>query len=269
MEIILNNGIKIPIIGYGTYQAKSGKEAYNGVRDALDFGYKHIDTAAIYGNESDVGKAIIDSRIDRDSIFITTKLWNADQGYESALKAFDQSRKKLDLDYIDLYLIHWPQTNTRQKSWEALEKLYSEKKVRAIGVSNYTITHLEELLKNYDLVPAVNQVEFSPFLNQLELHSYCKEKKIEIEAYSPLVKAQKFDNETLVKLAEKYNKSEAQILLRWNIELEMITLPKSVTTSRIKENINIFDFNLTEEDMNTLNNMNEDYRTSWDPTDLV
>jgi len=269
MEITLNNGIKIPIIGYGTYQAKSGNEAYNGVRDALDFGYKHIDTAAIYGNEQDVGRALKDSSIERDSIFVTTKLWNSDQGYESALKAFDKSRKKLDLDYIDLYLIHWPQSNTRLKSWEALEKLYSENKIKAIGVSNFTIIHLKELLDNYDIVPTLNQVEFSPFLNQKELHTFCKDNNIEIEAYSPLVKAQKFGNKTLSNIAKKNNKTEAQILLRWNIELNMITLPKSVTSTRIKENINIFDFQLSNEDMSTLEKLNENYRTSWDPTNIV
>lgn len=265
--IELNNGVKIPVLGLGVYQAESGEETERAVLDALEVGYRHIDTASAYGNEEDVGRAVRASGVARAEIFITTKLWNTDHGYDAALAAFDKSRRRLGVEYVDLYLIHWPVEGLRGESWRALERLLEEGACHAIGVSNYTIRHLEELLAVANIVPAVNQVEFSPFLYQKELLEFCNQKGIRIEAYSPLTQGEKLKHPTLVTVAEKYGKTTAQILIRWAIEHDLVVIPKSVRRHRIEENADVFDFAIAPEDMATLDNLNEDFRACWNPTD--
>ena len=264
----LNNGIEIPIFGLGTFQTRSGKETRDAVLYALQSGYRLIDTAAAYGNEEDVGEAARKSGIPREEIFITTKLWNTDHGYERALAAFERSLKKLGLSYVDLYLIHWPEGGLRNETWKALEKLLKDSKCRAIGVSNYTIRHLNELLKNSSTVPAVNQVEFHPYLYQKELLKFCNSNKIQLEAYSPLTKGRKLNDPELLKIARKYSKTSAQILIRWVLQKGVVAIPKSSRKERIEENARVFDFEISDEDMKALDSFNQDYRTSWNPTDV-
>jgi len=267
----MNNGLEIPAIGFGTWRVKDGSEAVDAVTQAIKDGYRLIDTARIYGNERSVGKAIAGSGTDRKDLFITTKLWNDDQGYESGLAAFDESMEKLGLDYLDLYLIHWPGGRDRKGAWKALTKLYKDGRTKSIGVSNYMINHLEELLSESDIVPAVNQVEFHPFLySQLApLLDYCAKKGIIVEAYSPLAQGHKVDDPTIVKIAQTHGKSGAQVMLRWAIQHNTLPIPKSVTPSRIKENLEVFDFELSNRDMDTLNALgNADGRQGWDPTSI-
>lgn len=266
--IRLNNGVEIPILGFGTYLIKPGKQAYEAVRYALDVGYRHIDTASMYANEESIGLAIKDSGIPREEIFVTTKVWNTEQGYEESISAFYKSLKKLNTGYIDLYLIHWPQAKTRMETWRALIKLYDDKKVRAIGVSNYTIHHMEEVMHKSPFKPLVNQVEFSPYLYQKDLQTYCRRRKIIIEAYTPLVRGKKLNEPKLVELAKKYGKSPAQILIRWAIQVGTVVLPKSKTPGRIKENSEVFDFEISEDDMDYMETFNEGFRVAWDPTDI-
>uniref|UniRef100_A0A7V2ZIK5 Aldo/keto reductase n=1 Tax=Ignavibacterium album TaxID=591197 RepID=A0A7V2ZIK5_9BACT len=264
----LNNGYEMPYFGLGVYKAAPGKETIEAVSYALEIGYRLIDTAAVYGNEKEVGIAVRQSGIPREEIFITTKLWNDDHGYESALKAFDESLKRLNLDYVDLYLIHWPVPRLRKDSWKALEKIYSEGRCKSIGVSNYMIKHLEEMRDYAELIPAVNQVEFSPFLYQKELLEYCKSKNIEVEAYSPLARMKKKNNPVVNSIARKYNKTHAQILIRWCLEHKLISIPKSSNKKRIKENADVFDFSLNDDDKKQLNSLNENFRVSWDPSEI-
>ena len=264
-KVKLNNGVDIPVLGLGTYLATS-QVGYEAVRHALKIGYRHIDTAAFYGNEKEIGRAISDDDVPREEIFVTTKLWNSNHGYENALAAFEESIEKLGLEYIDLYLIHWPVTGLRQESWKALEEIYTDGRCKAIGVSNYTIEHLEELLKTAKIIPVVNQVEFHPFLFQKELLDYCRTKEIWIEAYSPLTKGQKLGNLTLKEIAGKYQKSTAQILIRWCLQRDTIVLPKSTNVSRIMENAEVFDFTISNDDLKTLDALNQDWHVTWDPT---
>ncbi|MCC6276630.1 MAG: aldo/keto reductase [Oligoflexia bacterium] len=263
----LNDGRKIPTVGLGVFKTKPGTTTYEAVKQALKVGYRLIDTAKLYNNETDVGRAVKDSGIPRDQICVTTKLWNDDHGLESALRAAEESNKRLGLEYIDLYLIHWPVPTKRRDSWKALERLKSQGICKSIGVSNYTVRHLNELLEYSTVVPAVNQVEFSPFLYQKELLAFCKSKRIYIQAYSPLTKGAKLQDRRIAELAKKYSKTSAQIILRWALQHEIIVLPKSVTPQRIEENFKVFDFNISEADMLILDGLNEDFRTSWDPTD--
>jgi len=262
----LNNGIMIPRLGLGVYQSPPGEVTQGAVEYALKVGYRHIDTARIYGNESDVGAALRKSGIKREDMFVTTKLWNSDQGYETALKACDDSLKRLGLKYLDLYLIHWPVPEVRNESWDALTKLLKDGKCRSIGVSNYTIQHLTELLEDADVVPMVNQVEFSPFLYQKQLLDYCEKNKIQVEAYSPLTQGAKLNHPTIQQIAKKHGKTPAQVLLRWSLQHNLVTIPKSVREERIKENSQVFDYNLTSEDMRVLDSLDENFRNSWDPT---
>ncbi|NHJ48412.1 MAG: aldo/keto reductase [Asgard group archaeon] len=262
----LNNGIEMPILGLGTYLA-TDQRGYEAVRHALKIGYRHIDTAAMYGNEREVGNAIKDDDVPREDIYVTTKLWNSDHGYEKALAAFEESYEKMGLDYIDLYLIHWPVTGLRLDSWRALEQIQKDGKVKSIGVSNYTIRHIEELLKEAKVIPVVNQVEFHPYLYQKELQDYCMSKNIWIQSYSPLTKGQMLDDPPLVEIARKNNRSTAQILIRWAIQRDTITLPKSANVSRIMENAEVFDWIISEEDMKTLDSLNRNMHVTWDPTD--
>ncbi len=263
----LRDHVKIPYLGLGVFQTPVGKITYDAVLTALKCGYRHIDTARIYQNESDVGRAVKESGINRSEIFITTKLWNQDQGYDSALKAFDSSLKSLGLEYIDLYLLHWPVYEKRLESWKALEKLKAEGLVKTIGVSNFMIHHLKELLDNCKEIPSVNQVEFHPYLYKKDLLNFCNDHEITIEAYAPLTKGIKLSDPPLVKIAKKHKKNTAQILIRWALEHQLVVLPKSARPDRIKENANVFNFELDFEDMLTLDELNEDLVTSWDPTD--
>lgn len=265
-KVKLNNGVRMPIFGLGTYQTQSGREAKDAVLDALHAGYRHIDTASMYGNEKDVGAAIRESGIPREEIFVTTKLWNSDHGYESGLAAFEKSRKRLGLSFVDLYLIHWPVQDLRKESWRALETLLEEGKCRAVGVSNYMARHLEELMENSSTVPAVNQVEFSPYLFQKDLLEFCRKHGIQLEAYSPLTKGHKLTDSKLVTLASKYSKSPAQILIRWVLQHEIMVIPKSSRRERIVENADVFDFNISPEDMRALDSFDQGLRTSWDPS---
>ncbi|MDV2886966.1 glyoxal reductase [Alkalihalophilus pseudofirmus] len=261
----LNNGVKMPWLGLGVYKAEDGAEVEQAVIKAIKAGYRSIDTAAVYYNEEGVGSAIKKSGVAREELFITTKVWNDDQGYESALRAFDQSMNKLGLDVLDLYLVHWPVEGKFKDTWKALETLYKAGKVRAIGVSNFNVTHLEELLKTAEIKPMVNQIEFHPYLLQEDLRKYCKEQGIQVEAWRPLTKGDIFSNPTVQEIANAHNKTPAQVLLRWNIEHEVVTIPKSVTESRIIENSQIFDFELTQEEIRKLDELNEDKRYGPDP----
>ncbi|MBU9724287.1 MULTISPECIES: aldo/keto reductase [Bacillaceae] len=263
--VTLNNGVKMPWLGLGVYKAEDGNEVKNAIKVALEAGYRSIDTASFYHNEAGVGEALRETDVPREEIFVTTKVWNDEQGYEETLKAFESSRTKLGLDVIDLYLVHWPVTGKFKDTWRAMEKLYDEGKVRAIGVSNFNIHHLEYLLKDAKVKPVVNQVEFHPLLTQEELHEFCKKNDIQLEAWSPLTRGHMFDDERLVKLAEKYGKTPAQIILRWDLQKEVVTIPKSVTPARIQSNTEIFDFELSEEDMNILDSCNEHKRFGPDP----
>jgi diketogulonate reductase-like aldo/keto reductase len=265
-KVKLNNGVEMPILGLGTSQIHSGTEAEEAVLYALKAGYRLIDTAEIYGNEEEVGKALYKSGITREEVFITTKLWNSDHGYGPAIAACERSLKRLGLSYIDLYLIHWPVKDLRNETWKAMETLLEEGKCRAIGVSNYMIWHLEELLNGSSTIPAVDQVEFSPYLYQKDLLKFCRSHEIQLEAYSPLTKGLKFSDPELVSIATKYSKSPAQILIRWVLQRGIVTIPKSSKKERIDDNANVFDFTISSEDMRVLDSFNENLRTGWDPS---
>lgn len=263
----LHNGVKMPWFGLGVFKVKEGSEVVESVKAAIKNGYKSIDTAAIYQNEEGVGQGIRESGIPREELFVTSKVWNADQGYESTLQAFETSLQKLGLDYLDLYLIHWPgQDKERFKStWKALEKLYKDGRVRAIGVSNFHVHHLEDLLEDAEIKPMVNQVEYHPHLAQKELKSFCQNHGIQLEAWSPLKQGQLLDDPTINKIAQKYGKSAAQVILRWDLQNEVVTIPKSIKEHRIIENADIFDFELSHEDMEKIDSLNKDERVGSDP----
>jgi diketogulonate reductase-like aldo/keto reductase len=258
---ILNNGVEIPRLGLGVYQTPTGEATLNAVRYALKIGYRHIDTASLYGNEGDVGSVVRESGIRREEVFVTTKVWNSDQGYGSTLTACERSLRRLGLSYVDLYLIHWPVQGKNKDTWKAMIQLLREGKARAIGVSNYEIFRLEEILQNFDVVPSVNQVEFHPFLYQEELLQFCKSNRIQLEAYSPLTRGEKLNHPMLMSLAKKYGKISAQILIRWSLQHGLVVIPKSIHENRIKENSQVFDFQLEEKDMELLNSLNEDLHT--------
>ena len=260
----LNNGVKMPWLGLGVYKTKDGEEVEQAIHYALKAGYRLIDTAAIYQNEAGVGRAIAKADVAREDLFITTKVWNSDQGYESTLQAFETSRKKLGLEYVDLYLIHWPVKGKYKETWKALQKLYKEGFVRAIGVSNFQVHHLEDILQDSDVVPAVNQVEYHPLLTQKELHNFCKANNIQLEAWSPLMQGN-LDNDVLKELSDKYGKTPAQIVIRWDLQNGVVTIPKSVRESRIIENANVFDFELNAEDMAKIDALNKNHRFGPDP----
>ncbi len=266
--VTLNNGVNIPVIGLGVFQSPAGGVTKQAILDSLEAGYRHIDTARIYGNEVDVGMAVAESRLPREDIFITTKLWNADQGYESTLDACEISLGKMGIDYVDLYLMHWPVEGRRLESWTAMEELLDKGRCRSIGVSNFMVHHLEELLEKAHVVPAINQIEMSPYnyLQRKETLDLCHSTGIVIEAYSPLTKGKKLNDPRLVELAAKYGKTTAQLLIRWALEKQYVVLPKSVNKDRIVENADVFDFSVLSEDMDTLDSFNENLTTGWDPT---
>lgn len=264
----LNNGVDIPWLGLGVFKSPPGKETEQAVRWALEIGYRHIDTAAFYENEADVGRALRDSGIPREKVFITTKVWNSDQGYERTLAAFDRSRKNLGLDVVDLYLVHWPIKGKYRDTWKALEKLLAEGKARAIGVSNFLAHHLEDLMKSSSVIPAVNQVEFHPLLVQEELLGFDTRARICHEAWAPLGRARNFDNPVIADIAQKYGRTPAQIILRWDIELGVVAIPKSVHRERILENSRIFDFELAREDVVRITALDKGTRLGPHPDDM-
>jgi diketogulonate reductase-like aldo/keto reductase len=261
----LHNGVKMPWFGLGVFKVKEGSEVIDSVKAALKNGYRSIDTAAIYQNEEGVGQAIREAGVPREELFVTSKLWNSDQGYESTLQAYETSLKKLGLDYLDLYLIHWPGKNKFKETWKALEKLYKDGRVRAIGVSNFKVHHLEELLKDAEIKPMVNQVEFHPHLTLKDLRAFCQQEGIQLEAWSPLKQGQLLDDSTLNEIGAKYGKTAAQVILRWDLQSGVVTIPKSIKEQRIIENANIFDFELTAEEMARIDGLNKDERVGSDP----
>ena len=261
----LHNGVEMPYLGLGVYLAHEGEMVQNAVNWALEAGYRHIDTASAYGNEAGVGKAIRSSGIARDSVFVTSKVWNTDQSYESTLAAFDRSLGRLGLDYLDLYLIHWPVAGKYKDTWRALEKLYGEGRIRAIGVSNFLRHHLQDLLQSAEIVPMVNQMEFHPWLVQQDLLEYCHDKGIQYEAWSPLMKGTVAQVPELRELALKYGKTEAQVVLRWDLQKGVVTIPKSANKGRIAANAAIFDFELAPKAMSRLDGLERHHRFGPDP----
>lgn len=255
----------MPYFGLGVYKVEEGNEVIDSVKTALEVGYRAIDTAALYENEEGVGKAIKESGIPREEIFVTTKVWNTDHGYEKTLKAFDKSISKLGLDYVDLYLIHWPGKDTFIDTWRALEKLYRDGRVRAIGVSNFKPHHLQTLMEHSEEKPVINQVELHPYFQQKELREFCKQHDIVVEAWSPLGRGQVLDDPVLAEIGKKYGKTPAQVTLRWHLQNDIVIIPKSVTPSRIKENADIFDFELTAEDMEQIDQLDKNTRLFKDP----
>lgn len=261
----LHNGIDMPYLGLGTYQSDNEQEVVDAVENALDIGYRHIDTASVYGNEEGVGKAIKKSSVERADIFVVSKVWNADQGYDSTLRAFDESLKRLGLDYLDLYLIHWPVAKEYKNTWRALERLYKEKRIKAIGVSNFMQHHLKDLMKECEIVPMVNQMEFHPYVVQQDLINFCVSKGILFEAWSPFMQGKVFNLDICADLSRKYNKSIAQIILRWNLQKGIVTIPKSANKQRIVANADIFDFELLTEDITFLDGLDRGERIGPDP----
>lgn len=262
----LNNGIEMPRLGLGVYQSGLGQETRGAVLAALEAGYRHVDTARIYGNEGDVGDAIRQSGLERREVFVTTKLWNDDQGYDQALRAFDASLERLGFDYVDLYLIHWPVPGKRLDSWRALERILKEGRARAIGVSNYMPHHLEELHAHAEVTPAVNQIELHPFLQRRETRALCARHSIVVEAYSPLTRGARLGHPVVGAIAREIGKTPAQVLLRWALQHDLVILPKSVHPDRIAENAAVFDFELTPAMMQRLDALEEGLATGWDPT---
>ena len=262
---LLNNGLKMPWLGFGVYQIDDGQKVELAVRQALEVGYRSIDTAAIYKNERGVGKAIRESGVPREDIFLTTKVWNSDQRAKRTMAAFEESLERLDAEYVDLYLVHWPVKGCYQETWQVMEEIYQSGRAKAIGVSNFQIHHLEGILQISQVVPSVNQIEFHPFLVQPALLKFCQEHKIQVEAWSPLVQGEIVDVPAVQKLAEKYGKTPAQIALRWDLQHEVVTIPKSTHSNRIAENAQIFDFALSQADMNLLDMLDEEKRVGPDP----
>jgi diketogulonate reductase-like aldo/keto reductase len=263
--IALNSGAKIPQLGLGVWQAPSGTVTQRAVAAALAAGYRHFDTARIYGNESDVGAAIRDTGVPRGEIFVTTKLWNEDQGHDRARHAFDASLKRLGLDYVDLYLIHWPVPGRRLESWRALEEIFAEKRARSIGVSNFLVPHLRELMASAKVAPAANQIELTPFLQRRDTVALCAELGIAVEAYSPLTRGKRLGHPAVKEVAQQTKRTPAQVLLRWGVQHGFVVLPKSVTPERIVENARIFDFTLDAAAMARLDGLEEGLATGWDP----
>ena len=263
--IKLNNGVEIPVLGLGVFLSAPGEETFNAVTWALEAGYRHIDTAAYYGNEADVGRAIKASGIPREQIFVTTKLWNDDCRKNRQKQGFAESLRRLGLDYIDLYLIHWPVAGKYVESWQALEEIYESGEAKSIGVSNFHIHHLEVLFKQARVIPAINQVECSPQLTQNELAAYCRQKEIIFEPWSPLGRGTLLNEPVLTAIAGKYNKTTAQVILRWCIQRGFVNIPKSVNRERIIANAQIFDFQLLPDDMEKISAMNKNRRVGPDP----
>lgn len=271
MEFItLNNGRVMPQLGYGVFKVPE-QDTYEAVLEALQAGYRSIDTAMIYENEAGVGRALRDSGIPREDIFLTTKVWNQDQGYDQTLAAFQTSLDHLGVDYVDLYLIHWPMPDEDlyMDTWRALEYLYAEGKAKTIGVSNFHIPHLKRVLEEGSIVPAVNQIELHPFLSQEAIRTFCREHGIVVEAWSPLMKGRDALTEPVITdIAARHTKTPAQVVLRWHLQHDIIAIPKSVTPSRIRENLDVFDFVLSADDMNHIDQLNRNERTGSNPDEM-
>ncbi len=261
----LHNGVKMPYFGLGVYLSEDGSEVINAVKWAIQAGYRHIDTAAIYDNEEGVGEGIKASGVPREDIFLVSKVWNTEQGYDSTIKAFETSLQKLNTEYLDLYLIHWPVKGKFKETWKALEELYRQKRIRAIGVSNFLQHHLEDLLPEASIVPMVNQMEFHPYLVQQDLLDFCRTKNIQYEAWSPLMQGKIFELDVFKKMAGKYKKTIAQLVLRWDLQKGVITIPKSSKKQRIIDNAAVFDFSISKEDMAVLDKLDKGKRFGPDP----
>lgn len=266
----LVNGVRMPQIGFGTWEITPDEAARAAVQTALEVGYRHIDTAKIYGNERGVGQALQDSGIARPDLFVTTKLWNSDHAYDAALRAIDESLQNLGLAYVDLYLVHWPQSDVRDQAWRAMEEIYRSGKAKSVGVSNYTVRHLQELLDNTSLVPHVNQVEFHPFIyaQQKELLEFCHEHTILVEAYSPLSRHAKASHPDIERIAARSGKTTSQVILRWCLQHGTAPLPRSQNPDHIAENYDIFNFELDVEDMQTLDSLSDGERVTTDPEQI-
>ncbi len=261
----LHNKVEMPYFGLGTYQSSNDREVIDAVRYALEAGYRHIDTASVYKNEEGVGSGIKESPVARKDLFVVTKVWNTDQGYDTTLKAFDDSLNRLGLDYLDLYLVHWPVAGKYKETWRAMERLYLEKRVRSIGVSNFLKHHLEDLISDADVVPMVNQMEFHPYVVQQELLDFCNKNTIQYEAWSPFMQGKIFNLKEIQQVAGKYKKSVAQLTLRWNLQKGVVTIPKSAKKDRIVENANIFDFEISQTDVAYLDSLDRGERIGPDP----
>ena len=268
-KITLNNSVSMPRLGLGVYQTGRGRATESAVTWALEAGYRHVDTAAMYANEAEVGaalrRAFAAGLTQREEVFVTTKLWNSDHGYDEAMRAFDTSHRRLGLDQIDLFLLHWPVPDRRVQSWRALERILGEGRCGAIGVSNYMVHHLEELLSQAQIPPAVNQIELHPWCQQRDVVAFCRAHDIAVVAYSPLTKGLKLSDRRLAGLARDLRRTPAQILLRWSVQSGFVTIPKSVKRERIIENATIFDFSLSAEQMAILDGFNEEHHVTWDP----
>ncbi len=265
--VALRGGVRMPLLGLGVWQTPPGEETRRAVLAALRAGYRLVDTARAYRNEEDVGAAVRESGLPRDEIFVTTKLWNSDHGFDRALRAFDDSLGRLGLERLDLYLIHWPVEGLRHETWRALERLLADGRTRAIGVSNYTVRHLDELLERAKEPPSVNQVELHPFLAQRALVERCRALGIQAQAYGPLVRGHRMDHPVLQRVAARHGRTPAQVLVRWGLQHGLATIPKSAHEARIRENVDVYGFELDPGDMAALDALDEGYRTSWDPTD--
>ena len=259
--MLLINGVKIPSIGFGTYKSGDDEETAKIIKNALNLGYKMIDTASFYNNEVGIGNGIKESDIDRKDIFIVTKLWNDDHGYDNTIEAFNKSLNNLQVDYIDLYLIHWP-NKLNAETWRAFEHLYETGKVKAIGVCNFKVEHLEELKKTAKIMPMVNQVEIHHFSTKNNIINYCKDNNIKVVAWSPISRGRVLSNDLMIDLSQKYKKSIVQIVLRWHMQKGVIPIPKSSNENRIKENMDIFDFEISSEDMKAIDSLDEGYDMS-------
>ncbi|MFD2703495.1 aldo/keto reductase [Paenibacillus shunpengii] len=265
----LNNGVNMPWFGLGVFKVEEGEELVQAVKNAIAHGYRSIDTASVYQNEAGVGQAIREALqengLSREELFITSKVWNADLGYEETLAAYEASLNKLGLEYLDLYLVHWPVPGKYKEAWRALETLYKDGRVRAIGVSNFQIHHLEDLLADAEITPVVNQIELHPYLSQTELRDYAAKHHIQIEAWSPLMQGQLLDQPVLQDIAERHGRSVAQVILRWDLQHGIITIPKSTKEHRIIENATVFDFTLSDEEMARIDQLNQNDRVGPDP----
>jgi diketogulonate reductase-like aldo/keto reductase len=264
-KVRLHNEVEMPYFGLGVFEANEGPEVIQAIHWALEAGYRHIDTASLYGNEASVGEAIKTSGLKREEIFVTTKVWNSEQGYKNTLEAFTRSLEKLDSEYVDLYLVHWPVADRYLDTWEALEEIYERKLTRAIGVSNFNRHHIEEILKKGSQRPVVNQVEFHPGLSQQSLLKYCQDQHIQLQAWMPILKGRVNDIPLLAKIGEKYGKTAVQVALRWELQKGVVTIPKSVRRDRIISNADIFDFELSPEDIKKIDSLDKGYRLGADP----
>ena len=263
--VALSNGVNIPLVGLGVFKLEEGEEVSNSVLWALEAGYRSVDTAKVYGNERGVGKAIKQSGIPRDQLFLTTKVWNSDQGYDETLRAFDKSLELLGEEYVDLYLVHWPVKGKYVETWKALEALYKEGRVRSVGVSNFLQHHLEDVLERSSLVPMVNQIEFHPRLQQPSLQAFCKKHNIQLEAWSPIMKGRVVDIPELNEIGARYNKNAVQVTLRWLLQKDIVSIPKSARKQRIESNIEIFDFALSSAEMELIHSLDAGERIGPDP----